>query len=339
MRYLNVLIGVSALLVILVFGMTGDSDQRSPVVQFEPTASLSGKTFTVVELNARWLFDGIDDEQFYDAPHSEEAAEAHLSDVASYLATTNADFICIEEIESADMLRRLNEKLGGTYHEIFVQGTDDGTGQDVAALSRVPVLDMGRTNETQSYPIPGSRIRAPRGTIDVAKNFWATIELGDQAVTFIGVHFLAYPNELDRYVQREAQALIIQKLAGSFLSQGSDLVILGDINDYDSVTCDAAGDQPRSCVDELLRDIDPDIAGDELVSATASLPQTDRYTYWYDENKNGIDDGDLEHSMIDHVYVSRDLAAQISGVRIDHEAYAADTVSDHWPIVVTFQIP
>ena len=106
-------------------------------------------------------------------------------------------------------------------------------------------------------------------------------------ITFIGLHLLAYPDDLERFVRREAQALIIQNLAKEFFDLGHEVVILGDINDFDSVVCDAADNEPRSCVDLLFKDIDPDIEGDELFNAAASIPQEQRYTYWYDENRNG----------------------------------------------------
>jgi len=299
----------------------------------------SAESFTVVALNASWLFDGIGEESFNTAPQCEADAESHLQDVATYLGSLDADFISIEEIESADMLHRLNEKLGGAYIEVFVEGTDDYTGQDVAALSRVPVLAMGRTDATQRYPIPGSRFRAPMGTEEVSKNVWATVKLGDKTVTFIAVHLLAYPDDLQRAVRREAQALIIQQLAKSFFDQGHEVVILGDINDFDSEVCDAADNQPRSCVDALFKDIDADTDGAELANIAQFLPQDERYSYWYDINGNGVDDGAQEHSMIDHMYVTQSLAELLIDVRIDHEGYAARTVSDHWPVIASFAVP
>ncbi|MBU1049710.1 endonuclease/exonuclease/phosphatase family protein [Candidatus Bipolaricaulota bacterium] len=329
MRTETLLVGLVALVLILLSGLSvGESH-----------SSLGTAGFTVLALNACWLFDGIGEEAFYTAPQCEEDAEDHLTKVATYLGTVDADFIAIEEIESAAMLHRLNVKLGGQYHEIFVEGTDDSTGQDVAALSRVPVVAMGRSAATQRYPIPGSSFRAPMGTEDVAKNYWASIELGSETITFIGVHLLAYPDDLQRAVRREAQALIIGNLAKDFLNAGHQVVILGDINDFDSFVCDAAGNEPISCVDELLKDIDPEIEGDELVNIAASLPQDERYSYWYDINRNGIDDGAEEHSMIDHMFVTQGLADTLIDVRIDHAGYAARTVSDHWPIIATFAIP
>jgi len=327
------LIGALVLGLILAFGLTGDLDRRQSAV---PSTA---ETFTMVELNACWLFDGVGEEQFSTAPQCEADAEGHLSDVAQYLAPLGADIIVIEEIESGDMLHRLNEKLGGDYHEIFVEGTDEYTGQDVAALSTFPVLELGRTDVVQAYPIAGSSFRAPMGKQGVDKHLWATLDVSGRPVTVIAVHFLAYPDEIMRAVPREAQALIVRNLAAGFLADGNDVIIAGDVNDFDSVVLDAAGNEPISCVDTLLRDIDPDTEGDELTNVAALLDQEDRYTYWYDENHDGIDDGAQEHSMIDHIYVSRALAQSIVEVRIDHAGYEAFTVSDHWPVIVTFEIP
>jgi len=298
----------------------------------EPTS------WTVVALNACWLFDGEGEETFSTAPQCPEDAEAHLADVAAYLAGVDADFISIAEIEDEAMLARLNEGLGNGYHPVFVQGTDDHTGQDVAALSRLPVVASGRTDAEVRYPIPESRLRAPHGTEDVAKHYWATTEIGGRTVTLIGVHLLAYPDDLSRVTQREAEASLLRDLARGFLDAGHEVIVLGDVNDFDAEVLDAAGNEPRSCVTRLLKDVDPDREGDELVNACERLDPSERYSYWYDRNHNGLDDGAEEHSQIDHLYVSRGLVPYLVEVRIDR-AYEAGTVSDHWPIVATFEFP
>jgi len=294
--------------------------------------------FTVVALNACWLFDGVGEADFSAAPQTPEDAEAHLTDVASYLESVGPDFISLAEIEDDVMLGRLNEMLGDEYHPVFVQGTDDYTGQDVAGLSRFPILESGRSDARVRYPIPESRLRAPQGLEEVYKHFWATIEIGGETITLIGLHLLAYPDDLPRVVRREAQASIIRDLARRFLDAGHEVVVLGDVNDFDAGVRDAAGNEPRSCVDRLLKDIDPDREGDELVNVCERLGQAERYTYWYDRNRNGIDEGDEEHSQIDHIFVSQGLIPYLVDVRIDH-AYQAGTVSDHWPVIAKFEFP
>jgi len=303
-----------------------------------PGRGAGSVTFTVVALNACWLFDGVGEDDFSTAPQSPEAAEEHLRDVAAYLAAVEPDIVSIAEIEDHRMLDRLNERLGGEYHPIFVQGSDDYTGQDVAALSRFPVMGSGRSDARARYPIPESQLRGPQGTEGVSKHYWATTEIGGWTITWIGLHLLAYPDDLQRVTRREAQASIIRDLARRFLDAGHEVVVLGDVNDFDSDVCDAAANEPRSCVDRLLKDVDPDREGDELVNICRDVEPSERYTYWYDRNRNGIDDGDTEHSQIDHVYVSQGLAARLVDVRIDR-AYEAGTVSDHWPIVATFELP
>jgi endonuclease/exonuclease/phosphatase family metal-dependent hydrolase len=306
----------------------------------EPAAAGGAEpaSFTVVALNAWWLFDGIGEEEFSTAPQSPEEAEAHLSDVAAYLASIDPDFVSLAEIEDRAMLDRLNEKLGNGYRPIFVQGTDEQTGQDVAALSRFPVAETGRSDVQVRYPIPESSLRGPMGTEAVYKHYWATTEVGGRTIALIGLHLLAYPDELQRVVRREAQASIIRDLAKGFLDAGHEVIVLGDVNDFDADVCDAAGNEPRTCVDRLLKDVDPDRDGDELVNVCDRLEPCERYTYWYDRNRNGIDDGDEEHSQIDHIYASRGLIPYLFEVRIDH-SYAARSVSDHWPVIATFEFP
>ncbi len=331
-RLRNALVLYLCLALTILVGCDSETSDRGEDVAAGPTS------FTVVALNAWWLFDGIGEERFSDAPHSLEDAETHLADVAAYLASVDPDFISLAEIEDRSMLDRLNEKLGGSYRPIFVQGTDDYTGQDVAALSRFPVTDTGRSNARVRYPIPESSLRGPMGIEAVYKHYWATTEVGGRTIALIGLHFLAYPDELERVVRREAQASIIRDLAKGFLDAGHEVIVLGDVNDFDADVCDAAGNEPRTCVDRLLKDADPDRDGDELVNVCDRLEQCERYTYWYDQNHNGIDDGDAEHSQIDHIYASQGLIPYLTDVRIDH-SYAARTVSDHWPVIATFEFP
>jgi endonuclease/exonuclease/phosphatase family metal-dependent hydrolase len=328
----NALVLFLCLVLTILVGCGSETSDR------EEDAAAGPISFTVVALNAEWLFDGIGEEEFSTAPQSPEEAEAHLADVASYLASVDPDFISLAEIEDRTMLDRLNEKLGGGYRPIFVQGTDDQTGQDVAALSRYPVIETGRSDARVRYPVPESSLRGPMGTEAVYKHYWATTEVGGRTIALIGLHLLAYPDELLRVVRREAQASIIRDLAKGFLDAGQEVIVLGDVNDFDADVCDAAGNEPRTCVDRLLKDVDPDRDGDELVNVCDRLEQCERYTYWYDRNRNGIDDGDEEHSQIDHIYVSHGLIPYLTDVRIDH-SYEAGTVSDHWPVLATFEFP
>jgi exonuclease III len=293
--------------------------------------------FRIVAFNAEWLFDGRSDP--IDNWGSPAAAQAHLEDVARTLEPLDADYISLAEVEDAAILARLNELLGGGYHPIFVQGTDTSTGQDVAALSLIaPAQAPDRTAERVSYPVSGSRLACGSGSQGVSKNYCAELDLAGTPVTILGAHFLAYPDRCDRSIQREAQAWIVANAARAALAEGREVIVLGDLNDFDGAALDAAGNRPSSQVLSILKNLDPATDGDELVNVCARLPQADRYTDWYDRDKDGIDDGKFEHSQIDFVLVSRVLAERVSFVAIAHTSPAGE-VSDHWPIVVDLVMP
>jgi endonuclease/exonuclease/phosphatase family metal-dependent hydrolase len=145
------------------------------------------------------------------------------------------------------------------------------------------------------------------------------------------------PDRCDRSIQREAQATVLADLARDALAAGRNVIVLGDLNDFDGATLDVAGSRPSSQVLSILKNLDPATEGDELVNVCARLPQSERYTNWYDRDDDGIDDGVREHSQIDFILVSRGLADRIHYVAIDHTAPAGE-VSDHWPIVVDFAL-
>ncbi|MCX6092105.1 MAG: endonuclease/exonuclease/phosphatase family protein [Candidatus Bipolaricaulota bacterium] len=314
--------------VLLLSGCTRAADLVLP-----PAAS----TFRVVAFNAEWLFDGVNDS--IDHWGSPARAQAHLEGVADVLRPLDADYIGLAEVEDAGMLSKLDALLGNGYSQIFVQGTDTSTGQDVAALSTLtPLQAPSRTDERVAYPVAGSLLTCGSGTYAVSKNYRADFDLAGTPVTIIGAHFLAYPDRCDRSIQREAQATVLANLAREALARGREVIVLGDLNDFDPAAFDAAENRPSSRVLSILKDLDPSVEGDELVNVCAALPQEDRYTDWYDRNGNGIDDGAREHSQIDFILVSRGLADRVAYVTIAHTT-AAGAVSDHWPIVMDLTIP
>jgi endonuclease/exonuclease/phosphatase family metal-dependent hydrolase len=300
-----------------------------------PVAAAS--TFRIVAFNAEWLFDGVNDS--IDHWGTPTRAQQHLEAVADVLRPLDADYISLAEVENADMLSRLNALLGGAYTPIFVQGTDTSTGQDVAALSTLtPAQAPARTDERVNYPVVGSFLSCGAGDTGVSKNYWAEFDLQGTPVTIIGAHLLAYPDRCSRSVAREAQATILANLAREALSRGREVIVLGDLNDFDGAALDAAGNKPSSQVLSILKNLDPTTEGDELVNVCATLPQEDRYSDQYDRDGDGIDDGKLEHSQIDYILVSRGLAERVAYVTIAHTT-PAGAVSDHWPVVLDLSIP
>ena len=299
----------------------------------DPTPS----AFRIVSYNAEWLFDGVADPA--GSPWaSPAAAQEHLEDVAEALRQLSANYISLAEVENAEMLSKLNALLGNAYTPIFVQGTDTSTGQDVAALSAIaPLRAPSRTENRVAYPVPGSSLACSTGTKGVSKHYVAELDLYGTPITILGAHFLAYPDRCERSIEREAQATVIANLAREAISHGREVIVLGDLNDFDGAAIDAAGNRPSSQVLSILKNLDPAVEGDELVNVCATLPQDDRYTDWYDRDGDGIDDGTREHSQIDFILVSRGLAERIAYVTLAHST-PAGAVSDHWPVVLDLSL-
>jgi exonuclease III len=65
-----------------------------------------------------------------------------------------------------------------------------------------------------------------------------------------------------------------------------------------------------------------------------------RFSNWFDKNKNCLDDGNREHSLIDHILMSPGLANTVEEAKYYHDyAVTCDQrVSDHWPMLVTLNL-
>jgi predicted amidohydrolase YtcJ/endonuclease/exonuclease/phosphatase family metal-dependent hydrolase len=330
-----VAIGGIQVLLTMVDGVIEWRDGEFPAQQAAPKSP--SETVRIVTFNAEWLFDGVGDAQWYNAPQSVAAADAHLRDVAEVLSRLDADYISLDEVEDLAMLECLAAAVGGGYEAVFVEGNHP-TGQDTCALSRLPVSDRGRTWDQRAYPIAESLLDCSTGIAGAPMHYWCDVDIEDIPVTIIGAHFSAYPLDCGRCSQREAEAAIIRDLAKTALDRGREVIILGDLNDYDGVIVDRVGSLPISSVLEILKDIDPGRPGTELVNVAENLPQGDRYSCFWDQNLNGAYDAGEPFTQIDYILVSVGLAKYVASVRVDTSRGPGE-VSDHWPIVVELTVP
>jgi len=334
-----------------------------PTAPQSPGDRRTSKTsLRVVAWNVEWAFMG---QNSYNCPgtgcpwKTEADAQQHLQTIASVLVTLNADIISFEEVQDCNVLKQINSyiasisKTTSPYLPYMVAGTDTATGQNVGILTKIdPKINMLRTEERVAYPIPGSQCysaaknQAPTAsTSAVSKHYYTVFNISGltQPLLLVGLHFLAYPTDPARCSQREAQATVIQHIEennGTF--KGYHIITLGDFNDYDADLADPAGDKPISQVMSLVKKPLAQNLQSTLLTNSGSLVKTtaDRYSDWYDKNSNCIDDGANEHTLIDHVVVSKDLAAKISAVNMYHgfTASCSGYYSDHWPIVVDFKL-
>jgi len=77
------------------------------------------------------------------------------------------------------------------------------------------------------------------------------------------------------------------------------------------------------------------IKGKELTNVLQGFtPKSEIYSAWYDKNSNCVDDGNGEHTLIDHITLTAGL--RVKSVRFDrsYKASCTSIMSDHWPLVV-----
>ena len=264
--------------------------------------------------NVEFLWDGRSPEEGkidFEWKGSPEVAEAHMADVAAIVKAYDPDILHLSEVENERALDTFNRKFlaDSGYRAYFVPGTDTATGQDVALLSRLELEDISRDSR---------RGRSGSTRKGVSKHYVATLSAGDLRLGLVGIHLLARPHEASRVAKREAQADAVRGMARELAEDGRAVIVWGDFNDFDGHTLDRSGNRPITRVLEWIRELDPGDPNDDLVNVAERLPRRQRYT-------NGRD-------AIDHVLVSRDLAARIVEVRIPH-SHDPHAVTNHFPIL------
>lgn len=270
------------------------------------------------------------------------AAQNHVKQVATIIKAMNADIVQVTEVEDCTALKAVITQLvllgDSTYAAYIVKGTDTATGQNVGFLTRVdPTSTVLRTSASVSLPVSNSTCPSASGypaKKSVSKNIYATFKPTgfSKAITAIGVHFLARPDDKRRCFEREGQATVISNLAVSQVSAGNHVIISGDINDWSRQAPDRNSNAPISNVLGLLE-------RSGFSNAGAIATKTSRYTQWYDRN-NDCRYALTEVSSLDHIIVSNSLRSAITDVSFRNDLYTASCSgynSDHYPITVTFR--
>lgn len=348
--------------------LAAQADTECPATAQPPSDRRSTKnTFRLAQFNVEWLFvdqnTGSMDCPGTDCPWwNSTAANTHLSSIVSVLKDLDADMINFCEVEGCDELNMILTQLPAEsgYKPYLKKGTDTSTGQNVGMLTRVdPLVDLYRTEQRAYYPVPGSACgyAGSSGTTGVSKHYITTARVGDVNVAIVGAHLLAYPTDPTRCAEREAQAAVLRTVVDAYQADGYDIVIIGDMNDFDgsSDSIDRNGNMPTSRALSILRGSVQVTATSSdgtliktnpeglptLMNAASVMPREERYTEWWDENADCVYTAD-ECSMIDHVLLSPGLAGKLVSATIAHSEYVQSCAdfyySDHWPVVLDFAL-
>ncbi|MEP0766262.1 MAG: hypothetical protein HRF45_06950 [Fimbriimonadia bacterium] len=311
----------------------------SKTLPVEPDRRADKASLVLMALNAEWLWDGLPPEEgrveFGDRRGSPHKSAEHMKAIAAIIAKADADIVLLCEVENLKALEMLNDRYlqGKGYRAFLVDGKDTHTGQDVGLLTRLdPIGDRISRDDRKG--------RSGATSKGVSKNLIARFESQGSKIAVIGVHFLAEPMNRERKAEREAQADAVRGIARDLWKDGYQVIVMGDLNDFDGAedSLDKRGSRPITNVLKTIRDLDPDDSTDDLLNASAHLPQELRYTCFFDRNKDGEIDADTEFDAIDHILLSRPLYHRIRDVRIFHD-HDPTKVTDHFPIVVKLAWP
>ena len=276
---------------------------------------------TVATWNVEWLFDGIDDPP--PTPALDAAAvSSKVKAVADVLDKLDADIIHLAEVENCMILESVGRRLNRSYQPFMIAGTDTYLRQQVALLSQIGPKSIRRSRERAD--LPGGK------STGISKHLVADFAVGGRDLQILGLHLKARPHQLDARLQREGQARIAQRIIGKALQLGKDVIVLGDLNDFDSDAPGPGGEKPSSSVLGMLKDVDNDGKPD-LWNALESVPQAERYSAWHDKNRDGKFQFADERSLIDHILVSESLRGGVEAVGVLHH-HNPERTSDHWPV-------
>ena len=322
-------------------------DTECPNVVLNEDRRENKQSLRLVQYNVEWLF--IDYYSAMDCPgdgctwKTVYDAEKHLSYVSKVISDLKPDIINLCEVEGCDELNEVKNYLDDSYVTYLKKGTDTSTGQNVGMLTRIdPIVDLYRSEEKIAYPISGTKCgsTSSSGTSGVSKHYITEFDLGVYKVALIGAHLLAIPTDPSRCVQREAQAQVLQNIVYGYIGRGYEIILMGDMNDYDGEILDTNSDKPTSRVLDIMKGLDGQKKGTyELTNIAVSIKQDERFTDWWDSDNNCNTTSKMDYSMIDHILVTDKVYSNIVNAYIYHgyDEYCGKWNSDHYPIVVDFK--
>jgi exonuclease III len=326
----NIMIPTSLLGLFLAFCLSFSpfifGDTECPTVTSIGDRRKDKNSLRLVQYNVEWLF--IDYYSAMDCPgngctwHSVSDAQTHMSYVANTIKTLQPDIINFCEVEGCDELNMLKDQLDSSYNPYLKKGTDTGTGQNVGMLTRVdPLVSLYRSEEKIAYPISGTKCGSTTasGTSGVSKHYITEFKIASMNVAMIGAHLLAIPTDPSRCVQREAQSQVLQNIVSSYIQKGYEVILIGDMNDYDAEVLDLNSDKPTSRVLDIMKGLDGQKKGTyTLTNVATKIAQTERYSDWWDSDNNCNTTSQKDLSMIDHILVTENINKKITNAYIYH---------------------
>lgn len=87
----------------------------------------------------------------------------------------------------------------------------------------------------------------------------------------------------------------------------------------------------------IVKQMQPGDAADDLINAAQFVPQSQRYTSFWDQDEDGTVDQPHELTSIDHILIAPALVPLVDSLAMPHELDPTE-VSDHSPIVLHLRL-
>jgi len=349
----NLFFGLNLLIILSNIIQITSSDTQCPYAPTTPQDSRTDKTkLRLVQYNVEWMFY----DEFSGCPGSscvwanQSEVLVHMDYVAKIINDLNPDIINFCEIEGCDEINMLIDRTNPAYNPYLIKGTDSATGQNVGMMTLIdPYTDLYRTETKYSYPIPNSQCGySGTGSTGVSKhyitkfNFPTSNTNSSLDVAMISAHLLAMPDDPERCVKREAQAQVLQEQIYNLVDQGYEVIMIGDLNDWDNLILDANNNVPISKVLDILKGNTGVYASKYVLKSIGDkITKEQRYSEYWDANGDCVVQN-TEFSMIDHILLTPNLYSIATNAfayhAYPHSCDGNSYNSDHDPVVIDFEL-
>jgi endonuclease/exonuclease/phosphatase family metal-dependent hydrolase len=227
----------------------------------------------VMTLNAEWLWtphDGkADGEQVKQRDPSAQDYARELDFYVGVIRQQQVSLVALSEIEHGGVAADLAEKLGASWQSHFMQGRDTATGQDVAILSRIPIIP----GSVSTLDFPEGRLPGDKKGKRLSKFLALQLELDGQKVAILTAHLLSRRNDnAKKSLDRKRQAQAMMDAVSQMRRHTSRIILLGDMNATqhteelailqdkgrlqvaEQACANVRANPPRSTVDQVLFD-------------------------------------------------------------------------------------
>ena len=321
------------------------------VVRVEAHTPVRIATFNAEILTAPGVRAGELQKYRWDAARKEQ-----FERIAAVIEAINPDVLNLVEVTSREgvdlLIKILHEKGLTEYQGYHIDGLDTFTGMDVALISKFePDEIKGKQicmfcsegedpTWQESYRVQYGSGMAQTRHARLTRHSVYYLTIAGHKLGFLGLHLKSNPSSESANAKREAQSKIVQRVVQQeIVARGYLPVVLGDINDFDPDVPDRDDSQETlTSVVRNIKDFDSSAEGDELVNVASLIPRkADRYTSFWDRNENGARDPYDVFTMIDHIFLPRELISHVKRAFIFH-SISLET-SDHRAVVVDLLLP